>query len=189
MSRAVIVLDACTLYPAALRDVLMRLGVHGLVLARWTEVIHDEWMAAVLRDRPDLTRGRLQRTRELMDQYAEGSLVAGYEWRIPGLELPDENDRHVLAAAIEAEADMILTWNLRDFPEAVLASHGLRVATPDELLAELMGTYQAEMIGILREARLSLKHPPLDAAEYLEILRVQGLGRTCGVLGRFLDKL
>ena len=74
-------------------------------------------------------------------------------------------------------------------PDGGLARHGLRVATPDELLAELMGAYQAEMIGILREARLSLKHPPLDAAEYLEILRVQGLGRTCGVLGRFLDKL
>ena len=60
MSSRIAILDACTLYPAALRDVLMRLAVHGLIHARWTNAIHDEWIEAVLRDRPDLTRERLQ---------------------------------------------------------------------------------------------------------------------------------
>lgn len=151
--------------------------------------IHDEWIEAVLRDRPDLTRERLQRTRELMDRHAEGSLVMDYDKRIQDLELPDLNDRHVLAAAIEAEADMILTWNLRDFPEAVLGSHGLRATTPDELLAGLVEDHRAEMIGILREARLSLKQPPLAAAEYLSTLRNQGLIRTCARLAPFLPEL
>lgn len=62
MSPPVVVLDACTLYPAALRDILMRLALHQLILARWTDAIHDEWIEAVLRDRSDLTRERLQRT-------------------------------------------------------------------------------------------------------------------------------
>lgn len=65
MSPPVVVLDACTLYPAALRDVLMRLSLHGLIAARWTDAIHDEWIEAVLRDRPDLTREQLGRTRDL----------------------------------------------------------------------------------------------------------------------------
>lgn len=54
MSPPVVVLDACTLYPAALRDILMRLALHRLILARWTDAIHDEWIEAVLRDRSDL---------------------------------------------------------------------------------------------------------------------------------------
>lgn len=189
MSPPVVVLDACTLYPAALRDVLMRLTLHGLILARWTDAIHDEWIEAVLRDRPDLTRERLQRTRELMDLHAEGSLVRDYERRMQDLELPDADDRHVLAAAIEAEAGMILTWNLRDFPEAVLASHGLRAATPDELLSGLIQDHREEMIAVLREARLSLKQPPLTAAEYLVTLRSQGLTRTCALLEPALPEL
>jgi hypothetical protein len=95
----------------------------------------------------------------------------------------------VLAAAIEAEADMILTWNLRDFPEAVLSSHGLRAATPDELLAGLIEDLREKMIAVLREARLCLKQPPLAAAEYLATLHTQGLTRTCEVLAPFLHEL
>lgn len=189
MSPPVVLLDACTLYPAVLRDVLMRLALHGLISARWTDAIHDEWIEAVLRDGTDLTRERLQRTRELMDLHAEGSLVTDYEQRMQDLELPDVDDRHVLAAAIEAEAGMILTWNLKDFPEAVLDSHSLRAATPDELLAGLIEDHRDEMIAVLREARLSLKQPPLTAAEYLVTLRNQGLTRTCALLEHSLLEL
>lgn len=185
----VVVLDACTLYPAALRDVLMRLALHGLILVRWTDAIHNEWIEAVLRDRPDLTRKRLQRTRELMDLHAEGSLVTGYERRVQALDLPDPDDRHVLAAAIEADADMILTWNLRDFPEAALSGHGLHAATPDDLLVGLVEDHREGMIAVLREARLSLKQPPLTAVEYLATLRTQSLARTCTLLESFLSEL
>jgi hypothetical protein len=85
----VVVLDACVLYPAALRDLLMRLAAHGLIQAKWSEDIHREWMEAVLRERPDLTRDRLQRTRELMDKHAGDCLVTGYEKHIVHLTLPD----------------------------------------------------------------------------------------------------
>jgi hypothetical protein len=124
-----------------------------------------------------------------MDLHAEGSLVSGYERRMQDLELPDVDDRHVLAAAIEAEAGIILTWNLRDFPEAVLASHGLRAATPDELLAGLIEDHREKMIAVLHEARLSLKQPPLTAAEYLATLRNQGLAQTCALLEHSIHEL
>ena len=189
MSSAVIVLDACTLYPAALRDVLMRLALHRLILARWTDAIHDEWIEAVLRNRPDLSRDRLQKTRELMDLHAEDSLVTGYERHLACLELPDPGDLHVLAAAIEAEADVIVTWNLRDFPESALAPHNLRAETPDDLLARLFDERWDQMIAVLREARLSLKQPPLTAADYLATLHTQGLSRTCELLEPFLADL
>lgn len=167
----------------------MRLALHQLILARWTDAIHDEWIEAVLRDRSDLTRERLQRTRELMDLHAEGSLVTGYERRMHDLELPDVDDRHVLAAAIEAEAGMILIRNLRDFPAAVLASHGLRAATPDKLLTGLIEDHRNKMVAVLREARLSLRQPPLTAVEYLATLGYQGLTRTCALLENSLPEL
>jgi predicted nucleic acid-binding protein len=189
MNPPVVVLDACTLYPAALRDVLMRLAVHRLILARWTDAIHDEWIEAVLRGRPDLSRERLQRTRELMDLHAGDSLVVGYERRMNDLKLPDADDRHVLAAAIEAEADMILTWNLRDFPEAAVSPHGIRAESPDTLLALIFDADRDGFVRVLREARLSLKQPPVSAADYVEILRAQGLTRTCMLLENSLADL
>jgi len=63
---AVAVYDACVLFPPAVRDVLMQLAVDGLCRARWTERIHDEWIDAVSRDRPEL-KDRLARTRSVMD--------------------------------------------------------------------------------------------------------------------------
>ena len=92
MQPPVVLLDACTLYPAPLRDVLMRLALHGLIQARWTDAIHEEWIGAVLRNRPDLSRPQLERTRQLMDLHAEDSLDTGHEKRMESMNLPDPDD-------------------------------------------------------------------------------------------------
>lgn len=92
--------DANVLYPAELRNFLMHLALTGLFRARWSADVHEEWITALLQKRPDLTREKLARTRALMDLHAIDALVTGYEDLIPGLQLPDPNDRHVLAAAI-----------------------------------------------------------------------------------------
>lgn len=128
---ALAVLDACVLYPPSLRDLLMHLAVAGAYMPRWTEEIHAEWIRNVLADNPDVTPTQLKRTRRLMNQTLPDSIVSGYEARIPALNLPDANDRHVLAAAIEAEAPLIVTFNLSDFPTAVLRTYGVRAVHPD----------------------------------------------------------
>ena len=101
-SRFIVIFDACVLYPAPLRDFLMWLGLSGLFRARWSTQIHEEWQRNLLKNRPDLTREQVNRTAELMDLAIPDALVTGHEDLIAGLSLPDENDRHVLAAAIEA---------------------------------------------------------------------------------------
>lgn len=111
-----VVLDACVLYSAPLRDFMMHLSLLDVIEARWTNLIHEEWIRSILRDRPDLDRERLERTRRLMDENTRDSLVTGFEHLIPKLSLPDADDRHVLAAAIHCEADAIITFNLKDFP-------------------------------------------------------------------------
>src|SRR5438094_5200959 len=125
MATPTVVLDACVLYPAPLRDLLLWLAVIGLYRPRWTEAIHQEWMENLIRERPDLSRDRLDRTRNLMNQSVPDCLVSGYEELIASLALPDPNDRHVLAAAIHAGAESIVTYNLSDFPAVTLATHGV----------------------------------------------------------------
>lgn len=113
MSSFVAVLDTCVLYPAPLRDLLLRLALTDLFRARWTDRIHDEWIRSLLSQRPDLSRERLQRTRGLMDRTVPDWLVTGFEELIEFLDLPDPGDRHILAAAIRSQAGVIVTYTSR----------------------------------------------------------------------------
>lgn len=135
MTSFTVVLDACVLYPAPLRDVLLELAVAGLFRAWWTDEIHKEWMGSVLRDRPDLTAEQLRRTRDLMNRGVPDSLVRGYRDLVAGLQLPDGKDRHVLAAAIRCGASVIVTSNLKDFPAGYLASFGIEAQHPDDFIS------------------------------------------------------
>jgi len=118
------------LYPAPLRDLLMHLALTDLIRAKWTEAIHEEWIRSVLANRPDLTREKLERTRQLMNAHVRDCLVADYEDLIPLLTLPDADDRHVLAAAIRSNADVIVTFNLGDFPPEALTKWGIEAQHP-----------------------------------------------------------
>jgi hypothetical protein len=89
--------DACVLYPAPVRDVLMHLALADIYRARWTNAIHEEWIRSVLKNRPDLTRSQLERTRDLMNAHARDALIQDFEHLISSLSLPDPDDRHVLA--------------------------------------------------------------------------------------------
>src|SRR5882724_3796908 len=104
----VAVLDACVLYPPSLRDLFMWLATAIVYQPRWTEDIHVEWIRNVLKDNPEITPAQLERTRRLMDKVNDECLVSDYEKHISSLTLPDPDDRHVLAAAIEAKASVIV---------------------------------------------------------------------------------
>jgi hypothetical protein len=131
-------LDASVLYPSELRSLLMHLALTGLFRARWSAAVHDEWIGAPLRRRPDLSREKLDRTRMLMDLHAEDGLVNGYEDLIDSLQLPDPGDRHVLAAVIRGGADVIVTANLRRFPATTLGRFGIERQHPDDFIMYLL---------------------------------------------------
>jgi hypothetical protein len=184
MEPLVAVYDACVLYPAFLRDFLVRLAIHGrregIPRVKWTGRIHREWIRAVLRRRPDLLRGDLLRTRRLMDQHVRGCRVRGYERWERRLTLPDANDRHVLAAALACVADVIVTFNTGDFPPVVLRPFGVAAEEPDAFVMQLMDS--GIVMAAATDHRASLRRPPLSAAEYLHALRRNRLPLTAAAL-------
>jgi len=116
----------------------MNLALTDLFRAKWSATIHEEWIRNVLINRPNLSREQLERTRQLMDAHVRDCLVKGYEGLIDNLILPDPDDRHVLAAAIVGRADLIITFNRKDFPPAALQPHGIETQHPDLFLIHLM---------------------------------------------------
>ena len=88
--------DACVLYPAPLRDLLMELALTDLFRAKWSSMIHDEWIRALLKNRPDLSADNLKRTRELMDANVRDCIVENFEDIIPMLQCTDLNRLRVL---------------------------------------------------------------------------------------------
>ena len=98
------VFDACVLYPSVLRDVLLRLAITDTFRAKWTDNIHDEWIRNLKANHPDIDENYLNKTRQLMNAHVRDALVEGYEHLISSVVLPDPDDRHVVAAAITANA-------------------------------------------------------------------------------------
>ncbi len=173
-SNFVVIYDACVLYPAPLRDLLMHLASWSrLFQAKWTEDIHREWINSLLRNRSDLKREDLERTRQCMDKAVPDALVeqSRYQQIVPGLSLPDPNDRHVLAAAIACGAQTIVTFNLKDFPAAILKSHHIKAIHPDLFLKSLLDLDEAAVVDALKRQAATLKNPPKTVHEILEILK------------------
>ncbi len=189
MTKPIALYDACVLFPAPLRDTLVSLAVTGLFRARWTEAIHDEWTRNLREARPDLPPAQLDRTRRLMNRAVPDSVVTGYEGRIAALSLPDPDDRHVLAAAIHAQAKVIVTFNLRDFPSRVLAAHGLRAEPPDAFISGLLWNHSQEVTAALSRQRRRLNNPPQSVEEFLATLARQGLVQTVEGLRDYADLL
>ena len=177
-----VILDACVLYPARLRDLLMHLGIAGLYQPKWSENIHAEWCRNLIKNRPDIEPHALKHTVTLMNKALPDANVNGFEYLISGLELPDPDDRHVLAAAIRAKAEIIVTLNHKDFPGSVLNAFNIETLHPDDFIFDLFDLNHALALEAVRRQSQSLRHPPLTVDEFLDMLLKQGLPMTAKVL-------
>ena len=189
MSQYTALLDANVLYPAPLRDLLMQLAVMDMFRAKWTSDIHREWIDAMLENEPHHSRVVLERTRDLMDKSTRDCLVTGYEHLTPSLTLPDPDDRHVLAAAIVGRCDVIVTQNLKDFPNESLASYGIEAQHPDEFLSNHLNLAPGIFCSSVQKVRRRLRNPPYSVDQYLENLIQCGLVATVAELKTFAQLL
>lgn len=182
ISTFTVFVDANVFYGARLRSLILYLAKTKLFRARWSEDIHREWMASCAANIPDLTLDKLERTRRLMDYAISDCLVRGYEPLIEKMDLPDRDDRHVLAAAITAHAEFIVTFNVRDFPEDKLAPFGIQTITPDDLVLDLLDIDECACLRAIQGDVDHYKAPPLKMESYLADLNSAGLSRTADYL-------
>lgn len=187
MATFTVIYDANVLYPSPLRSVLMYLALTGLFRARWTMEIHEEWIRNLLINRKDLTQGGLERVRDLMIDAIPDSLITGYEPSINGLDLPDKGDRHVLAAALRANAEIIVTVNLKDFPPDCMDHYNIMSQHPDDFILDLIDLDQPKVLSCFKEDRNHYNNPPFKVDEYLIKLERQGLSKTVAFLDDYRD--
>lgn len=180
------VYDACVLYPAPLRDLLLRLAVRGLFRAHWSAQILEESFRNILANRPDLSIKALERTRRLMNEAVPSAMVTGHEKLAGSVVLPDPDDRHVVAAAIRAGAQVVVTFNLDDFPSDALAEFEVVPQHPDDFVLNLIDLAPGVVCDVVREQAASLKSPARTVADLLDTLTRQGLLQSVARLRELL---
>jgi predicted nucleic acid-binding protein len=179
----IVVYDANVLYPNTLRDLLIRIAQQPhLVQAKWTDEILDEMIRALQKNRSDITAEKAARLRELINGAVRDCLVTGYQPLIEALDLPDPDDRHVLAAAIKASAQLIVTRNRKDFPAKALAQWGIRPKSPDDFVRDVMDFDPQAVWACVQQIVDSRTKHPVTVDDVLGELQRDGLVASAAAL-------
>lgn len=174
-------IDANVFFGARLRSLVLFLAQSKMFRARWTDKVHEEWMRNVAEKR-NIDILRLEKIRTLIDRSVLNCLVTGYEGIEASLDLPDPDDRHILAAAVKTRADMILTFNDRDFPAHIVEPLGIEICHPDEFLLDQFGISEELFIAYVRADFQHYKAPAMTFGNYVEDLRKAGVPKTAQVI-------
>jgi predicted nucleic acid-binding protein len=161
-------LDACVLYPAPVRDILLYLASENLFQPKWSEDIHSEWIKSLHTNRPDIPIKVLEKTRAAMEDAFPDAEVKGYTVSISKYSLPDENDRHVLAAAVKCKANYLVTFNKRHFPKKAVEPHLVEVIDPDMFISKWIKAFPEDSISALKEQTSKLRNPPQTVEQGFE---------------------
>lgn len=178
------VLDTNVIYPVVIRDLLFWFAHYELYTPKWSNHIFEEWKGVMERkgvSAADATM-RVQKANIAFPD----ALVYNYEGLLGNLTLPDPDDCHVLAAAIKVNANVIVTNNLRDFPEDYLETFGLKVKSADDFLTDIIDLNHEEALQAFKEMVLNKKKPELNEYEVLDQLRKSGLNDTANYLHALL---
>jgi predicted nucleic acid-binding protein len=168
------------MYPINVTNVLAQLAIEGLYTAKWTKKIDEEWVRAILKTHSNFTQEQAnKRLAALHDAIPDWEVDEDqYLGLIDALNLPDPNDRHVLAAAIAGHADCIVTFNTKDFPTEEMEKRGIEVLHPDDFISLQLTLEPVPALTAIKHIRARLKNPPKTAQEYIELLERVGLVST-----------
>ena len=175
-------IDANIFFSITLADIFVETAKAGIYRGRWSEEIHAEWIFNLRAKQPERLDDAFQRRRRAMDQAVRDCVITGYEQLIPLLELPDPDDRHVLAAAIAGRCDVIVTLNLKDFPAIALATHGIKAVHPDAFLCDRFAENEAMFVASVGACRDRMRNPPRTADDYIAQLDKVGLPKLAAML-------
>jgi len=181
-----VLLDACVLYPAPVRDLLLTLAGSRLYQPLWSKEIQNEWKRNLLANRPDLSEEQLNWTIGKMSDSFPGANVAGYEQYISSITLPDVDDRHVVAAAIKGKADVIVTFNLKDFPVSEIEPLSIEVVHPDKFVLNIVDLDEQTAVQGFKKMVNRLKNPLLTDEDVLKALEKGGITKGAIKLRKLL---
>lgn len=174
------VLDTNVIYPVEIRDLLFWFAHYELFTPKWSKHIFDEWEDVM--KRKGINKEELKKRSNTANLAFPDALVMNYESLISGLNLPDEKDCHVLAAAIKINANVIVTNNLKDFPQHYLATFGLVAKSADDFIADIIDLNHEKAKEAFKKLVLNRKNPDLDEYEVLDNLRKNGLVNSANYL-------
>lgn len=175
--------DACALYGTRLTDVILRLADAGAFRVLWSDAVLEEVRRNVIAS--GVAEEAIDRRIAAMRDFFPDARVTGFESIVDSLAC-DPKDRHVLAAAVRAKADVLVTFNLRDFPEHALEPFDVEVVHPDEFLLDQLDLFPGLVIGVLRELAEDYDDPPQSVGDVLESLRRAGVPRFAADARRYL---
>jgi len=168
-------LDANVLHPAFLRGAMLWFADELLFRPHWTAHILEERRRSLKRRHPDFEDAKLAAHDEQMNAAFPDALIENYDKFIPALELPDPDDRHVLAAAIVGRCNGIITANLKHFPAEAVEPFKIEVVHPDDFIVNIIDIDPKRAISACKLHRAAMKNPPHDAEEYLARYAASGL--------------
>ncbi len=187
-NRYTVLLDANVLYSVAISDALMEVAATGIYAAKWSRQVDEEWVRNLAKNkgRPEVD---FHTRRDLMHDACPDWEVPEEAWTLieRSLELPDANDRHVLAAAIAGHADSIVTINIKDFPASVLGPLGITVLHPDEFLLQQLELEPLVVLPAFKVMRSRLKNPAFTPEKFADALERNGLIQTAAFLRQALQ--
>jgi len=163
-----VVLDTCVLFPASLRDTLLRAADANLYRLQLTDDILEE-MRRNLANKQITHEAKAQKLVNAIKVKFPNTVITTHKPLIISMPV-NEKDKHVLAAAVISGAEVIVTQNLRDFPPHLLNPHGVRAQSPDEFLVQLFRLDSNRMIQIVTEQARQLRNPPKTILEVLDTL-------------------
>ena len=167
------VLETNIIYPIEIRDVLFWFAHYELFTPKWSNHIFDEW-EKVMKGK-GVGEDEIKRRTNMANLAFPDAYVSNYEPLIETLTLPDLKDRHVMAAAVKTNANVIVTNNLKDFPEEYLATFGLSVKSADDFITDIIDLNHDKAVEAFRKLVLNRRNPDLDEFQVLDILRKNGL--------------
>ena len=184
----VVILDANVLFPVRVRDVLLSFAFEGLCRARFTDDILEEWTTRLIALKPHI-EASVRAQEELIRTHFSECIVEGHLPLIAALDLPDPDDRHVLAAAIRCSAQVIVTENKRDFPDEILQEYSIEILGADEFLRNTYELFPSEAPQALRTVRARYRNPSMNPSEFLLDLTRYGLPKLAAIARRDIELL
>ncbi|MDT7771727.1 MAG: hypothetical protein QOC67_651 [Pseudonocardiales bacterium] len=179
-------LDTCVLFPQYLSDTLLTQADARTFRPVWSAGVLEE-LGRVLARRTQMTTEQIAHRLDRMRHAFPDAEVEGYDHLVGGM-TNDPKDRHVLAAAVRANVEVLVTFNLRDFPESSLKPFDITAVHPDEFLLDQLDLHPAAVIGCLHDQvnRYAHINGPLDVTELLRPLERAGVPRFADEVRRHL---